>query len=186
MPEAEGVIIAAAIAGLVAFYSLIVSKEQTVSGFRQEWIDELRKDIATLASRVSRIHGESIAARMDEKTLWGNVKEGLMEFNEVAARTRLRLNPHENRKKEELATKAVLGILEEFETTFASPEPQFQKLQPLVKALVTHTQIILKENWKRVRSGERIYQITKWTTLGLTVLAIIISLVYGIRNVHGY
>ena len=52
MSEAVGVIVAAIIAGLVAFFSLIISKEQTVFDFRQQWIDELRKDIASVECHV--------------------------------------------------------------------------------------------------------------------------------------
>jgi hypothetical protein len=39
MSEAVGVIMAAIIACLVAFFGLIISKEQTVSDFRQQWMD---------------------------------------------------------------------------------------------------------------------------------------------------
>ena len=46
MSEAGGLIVAAIIAGAVAFVSLIISKEQSISEFRQQWIDELRKDVA--------------------------------------------------------------------------------------------------------------------------------------------
>lgn len=85
-------------------------------------------------------------------------------------RIRLRLNPHENRKMEGPATKAVLGVLTELESIFGSATPQFHKLEALVTTLVTNANVILKENWKRVRSGETVYQITKWTALGFAAL----------------
>ena len=179
MSEAVGVIVAAIIAGLVAFFSLIISKEQTVSDFRQQWIDDLRKDIAAVVACVSGIHGASIAKRKDDQEqLWPSLKTDLTHFNEVTARIRLRLNPEEKRKKEGPATKAVLGALKELESIFASPEPQFHKLQPLVTKLVTDAQVILKENWQRVRSGERVYRVTKWITLVLTVAVAIAALLH--------
>jgi hypothetical protein len=129
MSEAVGVIVAAAIAGWVAFFSLIISKEQTVSEFRQRWIDELRKDISALVARVSGIHGDSIAKREhSEGQLWQTVKADLAQFNELIARIRLRLNPAEKRGKEGPATQLVLGTLKELESTFDSPDPQFHKI----------------------------------------------------------
>jgi hypothetical protein len=46
--EIAGAIIAAFIAGLIALLGLIISKEQTISWFRQAWIDALREDIAAV------------------------------------------------------------------------------------------------------------------------------------------
>ena len=66
--EAVGAVVAAIIAGLVAFYSLIISKEQTISGFRQQWIDALRADVAALVAYVVGIHGESIAGRTPHRS----------------------------------------------------------------------------------------------------------------------
>jgi hypothetical protein len=173
MSEAVGVIVAAIIAGWVAFFSLIISKEHSVSQFRQQWIDELRKDIAVVVACVSGIHAASLAQRTYLDPLWANVKTDLTRFDEAVARIRLRLNPEEKRKKERLATKAVLGALEMLESIFADSEPQFHQLPALVTTLVTNSQVILKENWTRVRSGEFIYRVTKWGTLAFAVLAVL-------------
>jgi len=178
MSEATGLIVAAIIAGFVAFFSLIISKEQTVSDFRQQWIDELRKDIATVSSCVFSIHGTSIARNKNEQELWDRVKTDFIHFKEVIARIRLRLNPNETRKVEGPATSAVLGSLTELESIFGSATPQFHKLESLVATLVSNANVILKENWHRVRSGEPIYQITKWLTLGITVAVAIGSLLH--------
>ena len=177
MSEAVGLIIAAIIAGVVAFFSLIISKEQSVSGFRQQWIDELRKDIAVVASCVSSIHGTSISHKHDQE-LWDRVKADFTHFKEVIVRIRLRLNPHEKRKIEGPATMAVLGVLTELESIFGSAEPQFHKLEPLVTKLVTNANVILKENWQRVRAGEPIYRITRGITLSLTGVVVIAWLLH--------
>jgi len=161
MTEAVGLIVAAIIAGAVAFVSLIISKEQSISEFRQQWIDELRKDISDVIACVSGIHGESIVADNNNQTLWNRVKSDFTRLKAVVARIRLRLNPKEKREREGPATKAVLNALKELESIFASPQPQFHKLEPIVEALVTNAQVILKENWDRVRSGEPIYRGTK-------------------------
>jgi hypothetical protein len=172
MSEGVGLIIAAVIAGYVAFFGLIISKEQTVSDFRQRWIDALREDIAAVVSRVAGIRGTSIV-ESDNPHLWNRVKEDFVRFHAVVARIKLRLNPNENRRREKEATKAVLQALDDLDATFSSPEPQFYKLDTLVAALVTNSQVILKQNWKRVRSGETVFRITKWLTLALTVLVVI-------------
>src|SRR5437764_8500336 len=107
--QAVGAIVAAIIGGFVAFLSLVISKEQTVSNFRQQWIDALRQDIASLVSHITGIHGESIVERTEPKDdLWRRVKDDFTRFNEVIVRIRLRLNPDESRKKEKPATVAVL------------------------------------------------------------------------------
>jgi hypothetical protein len=181
MSEAGGLIVAAVIAGAVAFVTLIISKEQSISGFRQQWIDDLRKDIAIIVGCVTRIHGESIAslAGDDEQTLWNKVKPDFTRLKRVVARIRLRLNPDEKRPKEGQATKNVLETLRDLVSVFDSPQPQFHKLSPLVEKLVSNAQVILKKNWDRVRYGEPIYRGTKWVGLGVAIGAVI----YGLYKV---
>lgn len=178
--EAVGAILAAIIAAVVAFYSLIISKEQTVSNFRQHWIDALREDIAALISSVAGVHGTSIAKRKADKELWDEVKQDLTRLRELTARIRLRLNPQENRGKEKEATVAVLKALKDLEGVFYSIDPQFHMLEPLMAMLLGNAQVILKENWKRVRGGEPIYRVTKWVTLLVGALLISVG-IYKLR-----
>lgn len=181
MSDSFGLIVAAIIAGLVAFFSLIIGKEQTVSDCRQEWIDELRKDVAAISGRVAAIYAESIAKREEnQEQLWTTMKNDLTQLYELVVRTRLRLNPREKGEEEGPATKAVLGALKELEDIFASPQPEFHKLHPLLNTLVIETQPILKENWKRVRSGEPTYRWTKWITV-ILVAALIGWFLWGKR-----
>jgi hypothetical protein len=179
MTEAGGLIVAAIIAGAVAFFSLIISKEQSVSEFRQHWIDALREDIAAVIAYTVGIHGESIVKHKRNEELWAKVKEDFTHFHELAARIKLRLNPNEQRRKERPATLAVLEAIDQIDAIFSSPEPEFHKLDSIVATLVTNSQVILKENWDRVRSGEPIYRWTKW--VGLTVA--IGGAVYGLYKV---
>jgi hypothetical protein len=173
--EAVGAVVAAIIAGLVAFYSLIISKEQTISGFRQQWIDALRTDVAALVAYVVGIHGESIAKKSGRDDLWGKVKEHFTRFNELEARIKLRLNPHEERKKhgEAEATKAVLAAIDKLHAIFDSPEPAFHEIQGVTSQLVSNTQIILRANWKRVRAGETVFRVSKWAALVVAILALV-------------
>jgi len=179
--EAVGAVVAAIIAGLVAFYSLIISKEQTISGFRQQWIDALRADVAALVAYVVGIHGESIAEKNGNDELWGKVKEHFTHFHELAARIKLRLNPHEERKKdgEAEATKAVLAAIDKLDAIFSSHEPPFHELQGVTSEFVSNTQIILEANWKRVRSGETVFRASKWAALVVAVLALAALALHG-------
>jgi hypothetical protein len=200
MTEAGGLIVAAIIAGVVAiiaaiitgvvsFLSLITSKEQSVSEHRQQWIDALRKDIAIIVGRVTAIHGESIVKHKDgQDELWARLKGELTGFNRVIVRIRLRLNRKEKGEKEGPATKAVLDTLEKLKSIFASPQPQFHELDGLVNTLVDNSQVILKENWNRVRDGEPIYQKAKRNTwiavkifASLGVVAVILSVLHWFR-----
>jgi hypothetical protein len=176
--EAVGAIVAATIAGFVAFFSLIITKEQTVSSFRQQWIDALREDISAVSAYASGIHGASIVKRNSGQELWDSVKEDFAGLNLVLAKIRLRLNPDEKKKKEREATLTVLETLKDLESIFSSANPQFHRLDALVITLVSAAHVILKENWKRVRSGEPVYQITKWVALGLTVAFVIALLLH--------
>jgi hypothetical protein len=187
MTEAGGLIIAAIIAGVVAivaaiitaivsFLSLIISKEQSVSEHRQQWIDALRKDIALIVGRVIAIHGESIVEQDDDDQdkLWARLKADFTGFNRVIVRIRLRLNPNENSEGEKQETEAVLKALDELESTFRSRKPRFDRLEPLIKTLVDNAQVILKENWNRVRDGEPVYKKAKRNTwIAVKVFAVL-------------
>jgi hypothetical protein len=54
---AIGAIAAALIAGLIFLLSLVISKEQKISDFRQEWINSLRSEIAALIAHANAICG---------------------------------------------------------------------------------------------------------------------------------
>ena len=175
---AIGAVVAAIIGGLVAFFSLIVSKEQSVSGFRQAWIDALREDVATLVAKVIGAHGTAITQAHASQPLWDRIKVDFTGINEVIVRIRLRLNPNEARKNEGEATKGVLNALDEIEQMFGSDTINSEKLERLTESLVTNARIILKENWDRVRSGEPVYWLTKWITLCVSVFLLIGSVAY--------
>lgn len=176
-------IIAAIIAGAVAFFSLIISKEQSVSEFRQQWIDELRKDIAIIVGLVYRVYRDSITKKNDDqKILWDELKSHFTRSNRVIARIRLRLNPNEERKEEKQATNDVLKALDDLESIFGSADPQYDQLPTISKKLVTDAQVILKENWDRVREGEPVYRRTKWGMFILAIAGAIAAIIYiGLR-----
>ncbi len=52
---AAGAVTASLIAGLFSFLSLILSKEQKISEFRQNWIDNVQEDLSTYISSLYSI-----------------------------------------------------------------------------------------------------------------------------------
>jgi hypothetical protein len=156
--EPAGAIVAAIIAGLVAFFSLVITKEQSVSALRQSWVDSLRTDVAAVVACVYGIYGSSILRSEESGPLWLRHKSELCRFQELVARIRLRLNPAENGAKEGPATHEILATLHELEAIFRSQTPNLSSVEPLLTRLVTSTQVVLKENWERVKHGEPIYR----------------------------
>jgi|CZKK01.1.fsa_nt_gi hypothetical protein len=186
MSEGVGLVIAAAIAGFVGFVTLIITKEQTVSEFRQKWIDALREDIADVVTGAKSMHGESITTH---EALWDKLKSDYKGFHEATVKVKLRLNPTESRTGEDEATKSVLESLSKVEAIFEDQRPKFQDLPPLTVRIVSDTQTILKKNWERVKEGETVY---KWTkrVLGVVVTAGFVAcvaalVVYLVRAIRG-
>jgi len=165
LPDAAvGSIVAALIAGLVSLLGLIISKEQKVSEFRQAWIDALRAEIADLIAHLNAVYGTAAAQFPSVAEAWKVVKEDYLAFNNAAARIRLRLNPSEP------TSVLVLKTLEEIEALFNSSQAaDYKRLDELQRNFVSESQVILKQEWRRVRSGERVYRVAR-------TVAIIVSL----------
>lgn len=166
--EVAGAIIAALIAGVISLLGLIISKEQKVSDFRQAWIDALRADMAAVITHAHAIHGAHLAKFQTDAELWKNVRGDFVGINEAWARIKLRLNPKEK------PSIAVLEVLKEHESLFAAGTvPDFGKLKSLDDKLLGNTQLVLKQEWLRVRSGERVYRIAKYTAVLVTALFVL-------------
>jgi len=148
-----GTIIAAVIAAIVSLLGLIISKETKVSEFRQAWIDSLRAEIAAVITHAQALHGAHLAKFKDQPTLWQNVRDDFVGLNKAWAKVKLRLNPGEAHSI------AILKALEEHERIFTPDKvPDFTKLDSAEKKLLSTTQVVLKEEWKRVKWGEPVYK----------------------------
>ncbi|MFT7359304.1 hypothetical protein [Parasphingorhabdus sp.] len=166
--SAVGSFYAAIIAGILTYLGLVIAKEHRVSEFRQQWIDNVREDIADLIAELSLIVSQYQTWTEKER----DEKHDLLNAHFVSAnvalmRTRLRLNPIEPNSQE------ILEILEKTQQIFNSDEPDFDMLESFEKPLLLATQKVLKTEWNRVRRGEPIYVVSKWVALCFSVLAII-------------
>jgi hypothetical protein len=164
-----GAILAAAITATVSFVSLVVSKEQKVSEFRQAWIDALRKEIAEFASSARRISSEQSV--IDLKAMSGKIADTIAAHNESVLRAdpfhanrlqmaqayyaiRLRLNPDEADH-----TAVLRGLDKVYETLSSeSDATRFDKTVEGLDHVASEAQRVLKREWNRVKDGEPRYQ----------------------------
>ena len=160
-----GPIVAAVIAGAVAFLASVFSKEQKVSEFRQAWIDALRSDISELVSIATQI-GDEIVVRSrqgeDTESLQKHLRVREADFQRLEAckvRIRLRLNPREHR----LLLEAVVAMSE--------PGDHDAKAESLIE----ESQKVLKAEWKRVKRGEPVFYVSKWLSLLIFFVALAIA-----------
>ncbi len=138
---------AAAIGAAITVVSLMVSKENKTSEFRQQWIDALREDIAAyLALATMLCRGELDKAKKDEH---------LLRLGELDCRIRLRFKRNDPDTKHFIA--ALNGVS-------ATSTPQADRVEFLrhEETLREVAQTILKNEWERVKRGERKYRVVLW------------------------
>jgi len=133
----------------IALIGLIVAKEGKTSEFRQQWIDGLRADIAEYVSYALQLP----VGNLDTQAA-----------NECLARIRLRLNPTEKLSKE------LLGIVLNLTDTVGEGTASTVANMAADK-VVSASQAVLKEEWKRVKRGEWKYILV----LSTAVASLIIS-----------
>jgi hypothetical protein len=166
--EAVSAITAAIIAGVIALLSLIISKEQKVSEFRQQWVDALREDIAAVIAHSHTIQGIARSRpESDQESYWKTVHPDFSALIVASARVRLRLNRSEAKHN---ALLRAVNELQSVSKTGEIPEPEV--LNNFTNKLVVAAQIVLKTEWNRVRRGELVYQVTSAVTLILIVILI--------------
>jgi hypothetical protein len=165
--EIAGTIVAAVIAAVISLAGLIISKENKVSEFRQAWIDSLREEVAAVLTHAHVIY-MSYLLKVNQQApaaTWQKVREDLVNLNSAGAKIKLRLNPKEE------SSIAVLRALEVHEKLFPNEGaiPDLDTLESSESKLLTCTQVVLKEEWRRVKWGEYFYRAV---TLGTAFLVI--------------
>jgi hypothetical protein len=167
--EIAGTIIAAVLAAVISLLGLLISKENKVSEFRQAWIDALRQEIAAVITHAHSIHGAYLAKFSPESEMWKNVRDDFVKMNEAWAKIKLRLNP------DEAPSKAILEALRKHEGLFQQPPPDFSKLSESERELLKCTQVVLKEEWEKVKRGENTYRAATLLA-GILVIVGVLSL----------
>ncbi|MBZ5654093.1 MAG: hypothetical protein LAO56_02315 [Acidobacteriia bacterium] len=169
--QIAGTIIAAAIAAFISLVGLIISKESKVSEFRQQWIDALRAEVSLVITHTHAIHQafDAVIHTPDQPLAWGDIRTDYVNFDEAAAKIRLRVNPTEK------PSIALLEVLTEYENLLYKSvgQPDFNTLMSVSTRLLEATQVVLKQEWQRVKFGEPVYKVAE----GLAGLLFIVGLV---------
>jgi hypothetical protein len=172
---AASALVAASIAGLFSLAGLFISKEQDISKFRQAWIDELRKDIASLAAHAHQIHSYDLVDPEDHfAKRWEATREDYIELNSASMRIKLRLN------RDECESRLILNSMSEMERLFkdaksskADREASLAAIFSIIDALERDVPVLLKKEWERVKVGEPVYRLAKWIAGGVLALSAI-------------
>lgn len=166
-----GAVVVAVIAGAISLAVTILAKDQKTSEFRQLWIDSLRNDVSTLTgvmqmflslSEVARNKGTDHAYEFLVSS-----KDNYVEIVNVMTRIRLRLNVKEHF--------VLLDLIYEIDNLKGLPKDE---TQALIERVIIETQKILKNEWERVKRGERSYQILKWSSGLIFTGGVVSSILY--------
>lgn len=163
--QPSATVFAACLGAFVALMTIIITKEQKVSEFRQAWINSLRDDLADAISAGSAL---SIVMQVDEpRAIEAKLKEWA-RLVAALARVELRLNLSEDQHRE------LQRCIREAETLVRRLEADPADYDPAVwialqEKVVAVSQPLLKLEWRRVKKGETIYRLAK------TALVIVIG-----------
>jgi len=146
---AAAVIIAALIGFIVAVSSAVIAKEQKISEFRQEWINELRKDVASAIQLSYNCLYESQNAKNEDVIHRYNLIFRDVELKFILIK--LKLNPNED---EFIST--IDSLLYNFgELVKQTSMNTIINIQNDAKKIEHLCHATLKNEWERVKKGER-------------------------------
>lgn len=180
-----GAVLAACITGTVTFVTLVISKEQKISEFRQAWIDAFREELSEFAGQARRIAHERVPlnvtritkpllAQIDEDDEDARRPDPFHENRQRMAQSyyalRLRLNPVE---ADHVALLDCLdGVYKAL--NISSGATRREECVKELDALARVAQSVLKREWVRVTEGEprfaKVTLLAKWVAVGLAVL----------------
>lgn len=158
-------------AGIAATVSLVVSvlaKEQKTSEFRQQWIGELRTDIAEwiaetvmLFEMAKRLAGADREA--DDRAVETRFTN-LVKVRMLASRIQLRLNPSEHSE--------MLDAMQALRDT--PPQTDRAEINKRIVVVAAQSQKILKAEWIRVKQGEKAFVWSKRGAVAFVIVAIVV------------
>jgi hypothetical protein len=155
-----GAVMAGFVTATVSLISLIISKEQKITEFRESRRIRMREDVALFLAKIDTLFKLYEAdLKVNEKVKFNakqlaefreNNKTLLCQLSEMRHRIFLRITPDRSTKLKELLIK----IDDEFYGTHAGQK----ELNDLRDSIIEEVQIILKQEWNRVKEGEPAYQ----------------------------
>ncbi len=185
-----GAILAACITGAVTFVTLVISKEQKISEFRQAWVDSLREELSAFAGHARRIAHEQtyvslkgmaiktvqdlIDAQEEDSKRPDVYHSNRQEMAHSYYALRLRLNPEENDHLKLLNCLDEIYKVLNISSDVTRREDCIQELDELARV----AQGVLKREWTRVKEGEPRFKFV--TTLAKWVALIAVTVAIGI------
>jgi hypothetical protein len=179
---AFGVVAAAIIAGVFSYINLVSAKESKVSEFRQDWINDLRKEISEYISAARALmerlrhdnHRQMIPKQdfMEKKNNHGDLYNQMLNSKVSIL---LRINDKEKKEKVKAMNNEFLSLVEGIHNDFESAE--FGNAEDKIETLISKSRELLKYEWNRARDGELGYRIAKaaaLATIGLSIVFLVI------------
>jgi hypothetical protein len=188
---AFGVVAAAIIAGVFSYINLVSVKESKVSEFRQDWINDLRKEISEYISAARALmeklrhdnHGQMISKQdfMAKKNNHGDLYNQMLNSKVSIL---LRINDKEKEEKIKKMNNEFLSLIENINTDFESSK--FDYAEEKIETLISKSRDLLKYEWNRARDGELGYRVTKFaalTTVGLSIAFLVVVAILKISPI---
>jgi hypothetical protein len=171
-----GVMFAAIIGGFFSLMNLVSSKEQKVSEFRQNWIDSLRESISSYIASlyyISTLYEHYVKQHPDKKDrfeMTKGVEETYLLVNKMYNDIIFRINDNETKPELKKLNDDFLLALEESRELFNKNELKEAKLS--CNKIREHTKPLLKNEWKRVKTGETTYRYSKYFAIIILIIGI--------------
>jgi len=160
-----GPIVAAFIAAIFGAIGLIINKENKISEFRQEWINEFREEVSLLVEAykqyLTAFQNLDTTEAETHKTKYD--KSG--ELHRYRSKIKLRLNADESKRTE--AERELDRLMLEI-----VKNPSGRKSEDIIGSIYKQTGLIFKREWEIVKKGEIAY--TK-TVNALKCFAVIVG-----------
>ena len=168
-----GAVGAALVAGFISLIGLIIAKEQKISEFRQNWIDDLRKCFVAYLVTINAI-ADALALKkagkpIDDAVMIVNYKS----LNEATHGIKFRINHSED------TAQKLLFPMKAFESIFANnADITASKVKSLEEQFEISCRNLLKFEWDRVKRGEDTFVIAK-RIVNLAVASALVLFVYA-------
>ena len=174
-----GAMFAALVAGFFAFMNLIVSKEQKVSEFRQDWINSLRNSVScyisslTYLSSLYKHYSKKPKEEKDSFEMTKGVEKVYAKVNESYNDIIFRINENEKNREGKELNKAFLEALKNTREHYNKND--FSSARAACDPLRDATKPLLKFEWKRVKNGEPNYRYSKYFSIFVLGIGIFIA-----------
>ena len=185
---AAATVVAAFIAALMSLVTLVNSKEQKTTEFRQAWINALRTEVARFQAQAryiaTAIH---TAKRFDPNCFSRDSKayEIYADNRRELANAYYLISLHF--KPDDASFDELRDLLNKVLSDLRHPgKVTFEQIDASLALMTAKVRNLLKEEWERVKAGEAPYKWTKRAATSLLTILFIIILVAGFGAYQGW